>query len=81
MHGSLGPGECESPGHGLGVADIGLDEGNAGLALQVGEGRKVAGVGEFTATVTAWPPATSKRVRFDPMKPAPLVINIFTINL
>lgn len=36
----------EGPSHSLGIANIGLDEGEAPLALQVGKGGQVAGVGQ-----------------------------------
>ena len=47
MHDRLRLGVSEGPAQGLGIADIGLDEGEAGLALQVGKGGQIAGVGEL----------------------------------
>ena len=47
VHDRLGLGGGEGPAHGLGVADIGLDEGEARLALQVSKGGQIARVGEL----------------------------------
>ena len=47
VHDRLWLGGGEGPAHGLGIADIGLDEGEARLALQIGEGGQITRVGEL----------------------------------